>query len=119
MAEFRRRTGRPFAEDIVPAHHVIAAYRDLDTPVSVSASRLGIGQGSLSVRGRRLCGSTRAAMRAKLPRPTKRCTCCGAVPPATTEHFYADPRGTAGLKSRCITCTKRIERRRARRVDGD
>ena len=49
-----KRPGRPRRADQVPDEAIAAAYRDEDTPLVVSAARLGIGQTTISKRARHL-----------------------------------------------------------------
>jgi hypothetical protein len=42
------------------------------------------------------------------PIPTKRCSKCGAVLPATTEFFYANSRALGGLAYRCRECSRSV-----------
>jgi len=48
--------------------------------------------------------------------PTKQCTKCGNVLPATTEYFYKELLGKFGVRSKCIKC---INHPKTRRVGRD
>jgi len=40
-----------------------------------------------------------------IPANHKRCSKCGQIFPATTDHFYSQPHGKYGVRARCIKCT--------------
>lgn len=48
---------------------------------------------------------------------TKKCSCCGAKKPATTEFFHANPGGKYGLRGRCRDCQRAAVRESLKRPE--
>lgn len=81
--------GRPRRGTELPAAVVAEAYRDLSTPLRVSAARLGVHFATLARRAQRMGIRPRAWLQAEQQRP---CTGCGEFRPLVRHLRCADCR---------------------------